>query len=64
MKHGTLALLALSALNAVQGEITYHPQCRPQPTSLLGPYVRLEDGSVLVVWNNRLLRSADGGRKD
>ena len=39
-----------------------HPECEPLPTSLMGPFVRLGDGSVLAVDEGRALQSEDDGK--
>jgi len=42
--------------------ILVHPKCRPLATSLLGPFVKLGDGSVLAVDRDRVLFSRDDGK--
>jgi len=52
--------------NEVQfGEKTLllHPKCQPLSTTLLGPFVKLADGSVLAVDAGRVMVSGDGGKK-
>jgi hypothetical protein len=42
--------------------ILLDPRCEPLPTSLLGPFVKRNDGSVLAVDADRVMISADGGK--
>lgn len=42
--------------------ILLHPRCEPLETSLLGPFVKLGDGSVLAVDDGRVLVSGDEGK--
>ncbi len=42
--------------------ILLHPKCQPLPKSLLGPFVKLGDGSVLAVDDGRVMQSADEGK--
>jgi hypothetical protein len=42
--------------------ILLHPKCEPLPTSLLGPFVKLGDGSVLAVDADRVMISGDEGK--
>jgi hypothetical protein len=42
--------------------ILLHPKCQPLGTSLMGPFVKLGDGSVLAVDADRVLASKDDGK--
>lgn len=56
-----LAALALVVEVNVAGP-TLHEKCTPLPTTLLGPFVRLGDGKILVVDDNATRVSADEGK--
>ncbi|MBM4045047.1 MAG: exo-alpha-sialidase [Planctomycetes bacterium] len=43
-----LALLFAGVAGAAENQIQLHPRVRPLPTDLLGPFVRLGDGSILA----------------
>ncbi len=43
-------------------ELLVDPRCEPLPTSLLGPFVTLGDGTILAVDEQRTMLSQDDGR--
>jgi len=69
MSHCLLLALACAVAAPPWTEVEFggktlllHPRCEPLPTSLMGPFVKLGDGSVLAVDEGRALRSEDHGK--
>ncbi len=68
--HGTFLLLVLTALGATDWkEVTFQgkpilldPRCEQLPTDLLGPFVKLGDGSILAVCDTQVQVSKDTGK--
>ncbi|HUT91172.1 MAG TPA: exo-alpha-sialidase [Thermoguttaceae bacterium] len=68
MPHYLVFVLACVAATPSWNEVQFgektlllHPKCQPLPSSLLGPFVKLADGSVLAVDEGRVMVSGDGG---
>jgi len=67
--HGAFLLVVLTALGTTDWkEVTFHgkpilldPRCERLPTDLLGPFVKLGDGSILAVCDAQVKMSKDGG---
>jgi len=66
---GIIAIIMLTAIDAARAQqfapasgIWLHPKCQKLPTDQLGPFVRLGDGSVLAVTDNRARISSDDGK--
>ncbi|HEY8503599.1 MAG TPA: sialidase family protein, partial [Gemmataceae bacterium] len=57
-----LAFLGASAPCAAQAKLWVHPKCSPLPTDKMGPFARLDDGSVLAIDGSAAVVSRDGGR--
>jgi len=45
-----------------EATVLLHPKCRPLATSLVGPFVKLGDGSILAVDENQVRQSRDDGK--
>jgi hypothetical protein len=68
MQHSVLLALICAIGSSDWNEIHFgektlllHPKCQPLGRSLLGPFVKLADGSVMTVNEGRVLVSGDGG---
>lgn len=55
-------LLSSAVARDYKGEIWLHPKAEKLPTMQRGPFVKLEDGSVLGVAAGHIIRSTDGGK--
>jgi len=69
MAHPLLLALACTFAAPAWDEVDFngktillHPNCRPLATTLLGPFVKLGDGSVLAVDADRVMVSSDDGQ--
>ncbi len=56
-----LVLCSSGNARAWEGEIWIHPQAEELPTDQSGPFVQLDDGSVLAVSANNVMISTDDG---
>jgi sialidase-1 len=57
-----LCVLGPAAAGAVENQILLHSKCERLPSDLLGPFVKLGDGSVLAADTNQMFLSRDDGR--
>jgi sialidase-1 len=67
VRGSALAMAALAGAGQAhaapwKGEIWIHPKAERLPTDQLGPFVRLDDGSVIAVSSNELVISRDDGQ--
>ena len=57
-----LLLVALADSAGAASKRWIHPKCRPLPTKIVGPFVKLADGSALTTNSSRAFVSTDDGK--
>lgn len=59
----SLLAMAIAAVPAAADDALWiHPEAKPLPTDMMGPFVHLPDGGILAVEGNTVCQSADGGK--
>ena len=58
---GVLAGVVPASVGLASDDIQIHPKCQKLPTELLGPFVKLADGSVLCLTGDKVMVSTDDG---